>query len=68
MKARSGIDELPQPFAQPEKGMLEIQFDKVVISIALISALRRLRGSEQIDGRAIVRCVQLSGGAESCMV
>ena len=55
VRAGSGRDGLPRPFPQPTSVMLEIQYGKVVISIVLMSFLRRLRGSEQIRGRAIVK-------------
>ena len=59
MRAGSGTGGLPQPFLPATLEILEIQSDKVAISIVLVSALRHLRESEQIGGPAIVKYVQL---------
>ena len=63
-KAGSGTVGLPQPFLQAVQAMLEIQSDKVAISIVLMSALQRWIEFEQIRGRATVKYVQQAGLGE----
>jgi len=60
----SGTGGLPQPFLQLTREILDIQSGNVVISIALMSVLRRLRGSEQVHERAIAKCVPPCGHVE----
>ena len=65
MRAGSGTSGFPQPFAQPEKAMLEIQSGKVVISIVIMSVLRHSTGFEQIRRLVTVKRVQVSDGEGS---
>lgn len=63
-RAGSETGGLPQPFLQLTRETLDFQSGKVVISIALMSVLRRLRGSEKVHERAIVKCVHPRGHVE----